>query len=91
MKVKSMPKQNPLQPFLAAYPNLAEWINDVGWIEIGNDGFSRSMLRVLDEGGIIWESADDAASIDETLQAADIAIDTWLNKNGFNRNRISNE
>ena len=37
------------------YPHVARWVRDFGWIEIGHDDFSRSMVRALDIGGMIWE------------------------------------
>lgn len=39
-----------LQPFLTAYPNLAEWVMGMGWMELGQDEYSISLIRVLDEG-----------------------------------------
>ena len=39
------------------YPHLASWILDGdGWIELGQDDFSHSQVRILDTGGMIWES-----------------------------------
>lgn len=35
------------------YPNIAAWVMD-GWVEIGRDDFSRSQVRALDIGGLIW-------------------------------------
>jgi hypothetical protein len=29
---------------------------DDGCIELGQDDFSRSLVRILDSGGLIWES-----------------------------------
>jgi hypothetical protein len=40
--------------FAEKYPNIAGWIKD-GWIEIGRDGHSTSIIRALDEGGLVWE------------------------------------
>ena len=37
------------------YPHVDRWVQDFGWIEIGQDDFSRSMVRALDIGGLIWE------------------------------------
>jgi hypothetical protein len=41
--------------FEATYPNITEWVTTHGWIEIGQDEYSRSMIRALDEGGMVWE------------------------------------
>lgn len=42
--------------FLKNYPNIAYWTESCGWIEIEYDEFSQSFIRVLDEGGMQWES-----------------------------------
>ncbi|MGZ8244698.1 hypothetical protein [Methylomagnum sp.] len=62
-------------PFEARYPSLAMWIRDHGgWIEIGGDGTSRSLVRVLNPGGMVWESGAAYTSIDEALAEADRAV-----------------
>jgi hypothetical protein len=37
--------------FSSTYPNIAAWtrIASYGWIEIGQDDYSKSFIRVLDE------------------------------------------
>ena len=59
-----------------AYPKVSGWIAD-GWIELGQDGFSRSFVRVLDQGGLIWEGGQAGDSVDDLLQAAEAAIERW--------------
>lgn len=76
-----MAEEARLQPFLAAYPHIAEWVMRIGWIEIGQDDYSRSMVRVLNEGGMVWESKGKYANIDAVLKAADTAIATWFEEN----------
>lgn len=63
--------QRPKRPtgFEQLYPNIARWVQSYGWIEIGDDGQSPSFVRALDEGGTVWESDDDDATLDETLHA----------------------
>ena len=63
--------------FTKKYPNIAGWIKG-GWIEIGRDGHSTSIIRVLDEGGLVWEGGTRHRSIDEILQEADDAIAEWM-------------
>ncbi len=65
-------------PFETTYPDLTHWVEAHGWIEIGADEYSTSLVRVLDEGGMVWESEDDYDSLDAALQAADTAIANWL-------------
>lgn len=66
--------------FTEKYPNIANWIKG-GWIEIGRDGFSTSMIRVLDEGGTIWEGGTRYKSVDRMLQEAEDAIADWTANN----------
>ena len=62
------------------YPNIAGWIKD-GWIEIGRDGHSTSIIRVLDEGGLIWEGGTRHKSMDKILQEAEGTIADWTRSN----------
>jgi len=61
-------------PFSKAYPNIAHWVDTQGWIEIGQDDYSSSLVRALDEGGMVWESSDDHKTVDEALQALEIEL-----------------
>jgi len=38
----------------AIYPTIVRWVQEYGRIEIGKDEFSRSFIRALDEGGMVW-------------------------------------
>ncbi len=67
--------------FEERYPNVAGWVRD-GWIEIGRDDYSRSFIRVLDIGGMIWEGKQEYETIDEALAEAEAAIMAWLEENG---------
>lgn len=75
----SKPKQPTPQPgsFAARYPNIAAWVQD-GWVEIGRDEHSRSFVRALDIGGIVWQGAEEYASLEEALQDLDGGIADWL-------------
>jgi len=64
--------------FAAAYPYLSRWVESCGWIEVGDDGMRPSLIRVLDEGGMIWESASHYASIDEALRDAEAAVAQFM-------------
>jgi len=57
-----------------AYPHLAAWVYERGWIEIGQDDYSRSFIRVLDEGGMVWEGKSRYPSLGAALRAADTAL-----------------
>jgi hypothetical protein len=66
-----------IDAFARTYPNLARWVTTHGWIEIGDDGLQRSFVRVLDEGGLIWEG-NTADTVDAVLRAAAAAAATWI-------------
>ena len=61
-------------PFEEVYPNIAGWVTTYGWIEIGQDDYSRSFVRVLDEGGMVWEGSDDYETLDEAMQALEAGL-----------------
>lgn len=65
------------------YPNLAAWIlGGHAWIELGQDEMSRSLVRVLDIGGLVWESEKRYKSVAEALADAEVAVEKWLEENG---------
>jgi len=78
---KSGKMAEPTDHFSEKYPNIAGWVKD-GWIEIGRDGNSTSLIRVLDEGGLVWEGGTRHRSMDKILQEAEQAIAKWFEENG---------
>ena len=56
-------------PFANTYPHIAEFIAGEGWIELGQDEYSPSLLRALDAGGLIWESSAGHKTLDQALLA----------------------
>lgn len=58
------------------YPNITGWIQD-GWIEMGQDEYSTSFIRVLDAGGLVWESKSTHETVAAALAEADKAIGQW--------------
>lgn len=68
--------------FSQSYPTIARWIEEQGWIEIGSDGYSASLVRALDAGGMVWESDSAIDSIDEALKELEKELKSWFKKNG---------
>jgi hypothetical protein len=64
------------------YPNISRWVMD-GWIEIGQDDYSRSFIRVMDIGGLVWESDMEHANVAEALAEADAAISHIATSEGY--------
>ena len=68
--------------FTQSYPNLTYWVESFGWIELGQDDYSRSLIRILNEGGMVWESQEYYDSLDNALQEAEVAIADWFKERG---------
>jgi hypothetical protein len=60
--------------FEQIYPNIARWVKSYGWIEIGSDLYSQSLLRAYDEGSTVWESREDDTSLNEVLRTLDSVL-----------------
>lgn len=75
MEIEVIPNE-----FSKKYPNIADWTAD-GIIEIGRPEWGDSFIRVIDEGGVVWEGKRKYATIDEALQEAEQAIMAWLKEN----------
>lgn len=70
-------------PFEQAYPHIARWITAQGWIEIGQDEWSRSFVRALDLGGMVWEGGSSYPSVDDALQALETGLVEWMRQQGI--------
>src|SRR3954451_11208828 len=61
------------------FPTVARWISqEEGWVELGADHHSRSLVRALYGGGMVWEGTDEYGSLDEALRAMEKGIASWL-------------
>src|SRR4051812_14984801 len=64
------------------FPTIARWISqEEGWVELGADHHSRSLVRALYGGGMAWEGTDEYGSLDEALRAMEEGIAAWLEAN----------
>ena len=52
--------------FEGTYPNITLWLTH-GWIEIGEVEYSKSFVRALDEGGMLWEGEESYQTIDQAI------------------------
>lgn len=68
--------------FTQSYPNIAHWLEVGGWIEIGADEYSVSLVRALDQGGLVWESKPEHKTVDEALLPLEAELGEWFNQNG---------
>ena len=62
----------------ATYPTIARWVMEYGWIEIGQDDMSRSFVRALDEGGLVWEGQEAYGTLDDALRDVEAGLAAWM-------------
>lgn len=56
------------------YPTLTARIFDSGLLELGQSGYSRSVIRILDTGGMLRESEKSYETIGNALTDAEAAL-----------------
>jgi hypothetical protein len=61
-----------------AHPHLWRWVSEFGTVEIGLCHQTRSFIRVLDEGGLIWKGRRSYASLDAALADAEAGVAKWM-------------
>ena len=61
-----------------SYPNITNWVKSRGWIELGPDHYSPSLVRALDEGGMVWEGSAHYGTLDEAFDALETALAEWM-------------
>jgi len=62
----------------APYPHLWRWAAEFGTVEIGHCGQTRSFVRVLDEGGLIWKGRRSYTTLDAALADAEAGVARWM-------------
>ena len=65
----------------AAFPNIAEWVEGCGWIEIGDQDWQGFVVRALNEGGLIYEK-EGCKTLAEAMVALEKGLKKWLDENG---------
>jgi hypothetical protein len=63
---------------LASYPHLWRWVTGFGTVEIGHCHRTRSFIRVLDEGGMIWKGRRRYRTLDAALADAEAGVARWM-------------
>jgi hypothetical protein len=70
--------------FSDLYPNIAAWVQEHGWVEIGDssDWNPGSFVQAFTLGGTAFEGETKYASLEEALDALEVGIEEWLEENG---------
>jgi hypothetical protein len=66
-----------MNKFSVLFPKISWWIDNQGWIELGADEYSTSLVRLIDEGGMCWEDKK-CKDIDNALMNAEKFLETYL-------------
>jgi len=64
------------------YPKISAWVQS-GVVEIGCNEYDDIFLRVIDEGGVIWESNKSYSNLDNAFAEMNNAIESWCEENGI--------
>ncbi len=69
----------------ASYPNIAYFVDAIGWIEVGRDDDSplTSFIRAIDPGGMVWEGKDEYETLDEAFQDLEKGLGEWMREHGI--------
>jgi hypothetical protein len=66
--------------FEKKYPNISRWVDD-GIIEIGYQPETDSFIRVIDEGGTVFEGKSSYKTLDDAFNDAEKAVAEWFEEN----------
>lgn len=71
--------------FETLYPNIAYFVDAIGWIEMGRDDDSplTSFIRALDQGGMVWEGKDEYKTIDQAFRDLEQGLGEWMREQGI--------
>ena len=67
--------------FEESYPNITRWVTSQGWIELGQDEYSSSLIRALGAGGMVWEGTANYGTLEEAFDALETALAEWWDQN----------
>jgi hypothetical protein len=78
-------KRKPTTSFEEAYPNIAHFIDAIGYITIGHDddSFFTSFIRALDPGGMVWEGKETYKTLDVAFQDLEAGLGKWMREEGI--------
>lgn len=69
--------------FAERYPNIANWVENYGRIEIGHDDWMNCFVLATDEGGTAYQGKATYDSLEEALEDLDSGIGEYLMETGM--------
>jgi hypothetical protein len=78
-------KRNMATSFEQVYPNIAHFVDAIGYITIGHDDDSSltSFIRAIDPGGMVWEGKDAYKTLDEAFHDLEQGLERWMREEGI--------
>jgi len=74
-----MPKKSP-KPASETHPGITRWVEAHGTIEFGYCAYTRSAIRVLDEGGLVWQGRRSYKSFAAALADCEVNVSRLLHE-----------
>lgn len=75
-----MPKST---TFSETYPHISRFVEELGWIEIGESEHINSYVRAYDLGGTVYEGKASYPNMEAALQDLDAAIKAYMEERGI--------
>jgi hypothetical protein len=71
------------ETFEEQYPTIHRFVEEIGWIEIGQHEMISAFVRAYDLGGTVYEGKDSYPSLEAALQDLEAGIKVYLDENGI--------
>lgn len=65
------------------YPIVHRFVEEIGWIEIGQNEMISAFVRAYDLGGTVYEGKDSYPSMEAALQDLEAGIKAYLDEHGI--------
>jgi hypothetical protein len=66
--------------FEEQYPALHHFVEEIGWIEIGQHEMISAFVRAYDQGGTVYEGEDDYPSLAAALADLEAGVQAYLDE-----------
>jgi hypothetical protein len=65
------------------YPNLWRWVAEYGTLEVGHCYMTKSFIRALDAGGLVWKGKAKYPSLEAAMTDAEAGIARFMEQPGL--------
>jgi hypothetical protein len=71
------------QPFEEQYPAICRFVEEIGWIEIGQNEMISAFVRAYDLGGTVYEGEDSYSSMEAAWPDLEAGIQAHFDEHGI--------